>query len=55
MNVVLYDTLERLSNEDGNVNENVVKQWITCYRIQSLHVGMQPSGHFSAVAFRNRT
>ena len=22
-----YQTLESLSNEDGNVNENVVKQW----------------------------
>ena len=46
-------TLESLSNEDGNVNENVAKQWIK-YRIQSLHVGMQP-GHFSTVVFRNRT
>ena len=25
------------------------------YRIQSLHVEMQPPGHFSSVVFRNRT
>ena len=44
--------IERLNNEDGNLNENVVKQ---CCGIQSLHVRMQPPGHFSAVVFRNRT
>ena len=28
MDVVESSTLESLSNEDGNVNENVAKQWI---------------------------
>ena len=43
--------IENLSNDDGNVNENVELS----YRIQSLNVGMQPPGRFSAVVFRNRT
>ena len=28
MTVVMTMTVESLSNEDGNVNENVAKQWI---------------------------
>ena len=45
--------IESLSNEDGNVNK-IVKNDRLSYRVQSVHVGMQPSGHFSAVVFRNR-
>ena len=41
-----------LSNEDGNVYEDVANNGLS-YRVQSLHVGMQPPGHFSAVIFRN--
>ena len=46
--------LESLSNEDGNVRKFLQNNGLS-YRIQSLHVGMQPPGHFSAVVFRNRT
>ena len=46
--------LDSLSNENGNVNENATNNRFD-YRIQSLHVGMQTPGHFSAVVFRNRT
>ena len=47
--------VESLSNEDGNVNKNVAKQWIKLAEYNHCTVGMQIPGHFSAVVFRNRT
>ena len=46
--------LESLGNEDENVNENIKNNRFH-FRIQCLHVEMQPSGHFLAVVSRNRT
>ena len=36
--------IKSLIKEDGNVNENVAENNGLNYRIQSLHVGMQPPG-----------
>ena len=36
--------IKSLINEDGNVNKNVAENSGLNYRIQSLHVGMQPPG-----------
>ena len=38
----------------GTSNRTLKNNGLSC-RIQSLHVGMQPPVHFSAVVFRNRT
>ena len=38
-------TVESLSYEDGIVNKTFQNNRLN-YRIQSLHVGMQPPGHF---------
>ena len=40
-------------NQDGNVNENVAENSGLNYRIQSLHVGMQPLAHRSPENKRN--
>ena len=47
--------VESLSNEDGERQRERYKNSRLSYRIQSLHVGMRPPGHFSAVVFKKPT
>ena len=48
---VVESIAESLSNDEGNVNENAPKQYVNLQNtVQSLHVGMQPPDHFTAVS-----
>ena len=54
-NGVVWTGSKRQLMQRGRERQRELCKTMISYRIQLLHVGMQPPGHFSAVVFRNRT